>query len=116
SRAASRCDALTYGAARPPGPLRAGKEFLAADCNAHASPRSTNQPALYTIKRRPRGSDGPGQGLATRRLEAPRGLEAGRTGTRPARRPRDALQRAARRFGSAHRLDKPNDRLLAWPV
>src|ERR1700736_1988434 len=44
-------------------------------------------------RRRPdgRGPDGSGRGLATRRLKASRGLEAGRAGARPPRRSPDAL-------------------------
>src|SRR6266436_5628173 len=63
-----------------------------------------------------RGSDGSGRGLATGRLKASWGPEAGRVGARPPRRSPDALQRAARRLGPADRLDKPNGRLLAKPV
>src|SRR6266446_6701476 len=63
-----------------------------------------------------RRPDGSGRGLATGRLKASRGPEAGRVGARPPRRSPDALQRAARRLGPADRLDKPNGRLLAKPV
>src|SRR6266481_8804317 len=63
-----------------------------------------------------RGSDGSGRGLATGRLKASWGPEAGRVGARPPRRSPDALQRAARRLGPADRLDKPNGRVLAEPV
>src|SRR5262249_33278113 len=63
-----------------------------------------------------RGSDGARRGLAAGRLEASRPLEAGRAGARPARRPADPLQRAARRLGPADRLDEPNGRVLAKPV
>src|SRR6266436_10397601 len=63
-----------------------------------------------------RGPDGSGRGLATGRLKASRGPEAGRAGARPPRRSPDALQRAARRACPADRLDKPNGRVLAEPV
>src|SRR5262249_23219397 len=62
------------------------------------------------------GSDGAGADLATGRLEASRGPEAGRTGARPPRRSPDALQRAARRPRPADRLDEPDDGVLAEPV
>src|SRR5882757_7269045 len=63
-----------------------------------------------------RGPDGSGRGLATGRLKASPGLEAGRAGARPPRRSPDALQRAVRRLGPADRLDEPNGRVLAKPV
>src|SRR4029077_17939508 len=63
-----------------------------------------------------RGSDGSRRGLATGRLKASRGPEAGRAGARPPRRSPDALQRTARRLGPADRLDKPNGGVLAKPV
>src|SRR5213082_2628153 len=55
-------------------------------------------------------------GISQGGLEASRGPETGRTGARPASRPPDALQRAARRAGPAARLDRPDGRLLAKPV
>src|SRR5712671_5146570 len=63
-----------------------------------------------------RGSDGSGRRVATGRLKASWGPEAGRAGARPPRRSPDALQRAARRLGPAGRLDKPHGRVLAEPV
>src|SRR3954453_19252149 len=63
-----------------------------------------------------RGADGAGRGLATGRLKASGGPEAGRAGARPPRRSPDALQRTTWRLGPADRLDEPDGRVLAKPV
>src|SRR5246127_3288025 len=63
-----------------------------------------------------RSPDSSGGDLATGRLEASWGPEAGRAGARPSGRTPDALQRAAQRIGPTDRLDEPNGRVLAEAV
>src|SRR6476469_6331208 len=63
-----------------------------------------------------RGADTYGRGLATGRLEASRGPEAGRLGARSPRRASDALHGAAWRLGPPDRLDQPDGWLLGEPV
>jgi len=65
-----------------------------------------------------RGPDGPGRSLATGRLKASIGAEAGRAwcATRHEGRPERIIARSSAAPGAVDRLDQPNDRLLAKPV